>query len=185
MDNLGLLEKALGNNERLIAGLSAEQMERETPCSDWNVRELVNHMVGGAHMFGAAASRKAMTGEPPADLLGSDAVAAWRAAAAANLDGWRSPGAMEGTVTLPFGEIPAQAAAGINLLEACIHGWDLARASGQSFEADPDLVEAVMAVSSHLVTDESRQGGAFGPEVPVPAEAPAIERLVGFLGRKP
>ncbi|MCB0215398.1 MAG: TIGR03086 family protein [Caldilineae bacterium] len=185
MNPLEMLERAHARNAQLIAAIKPEQMAQPTPCEGWDIRHLMNHMVGGAHMFGAAAGRTEPSGPPPEDLLGDDPVAAYRAAADANLAGWRSEGAMEGTLKLPFGEMPASVASGINLLEAIIHGWDLAKASGQPFEADAATVEQVAAFSRQLVTDEVRQGGAFGAEVTVPEGAPAVDRLAGFLGRKP
>jgi len=76
-------------------------------------------------------------------------------------------------------------AASINFVDVLVHGWDLARATGQDVELPPHLAEPALQFSRGLVNDELRGAGAFGPELLVPANTPASYRLVAFLGRTP
>jgi uncharacterized protein (TIGR03086 family) len=135
--------------------------------------------------FRAVALREPLpepTTEQPEDF-----VSAYRAAAESALAAWTSPGALEGTCRMPFGaEWPATTAAGVNATDILVHGWDLAKATGQDPALDPALAGAILDFCQVAITDEIRAGrGAFGPIVPVADDAPPTDRLVGFLGRQP
>jgi uncharacterized protein (TIGR03086 family) len=111
-------------------------------------------------------------------------VAAFAGASEKTLAAWRRRG-VDGTVTLPIGpEVPAAAAAGIASLDCLVHGWDLAKATGQDATLDPALAEAALVISRQIVTPEIRPA-AFAPAVEVGAAASPTDRLVAFLGRQP
>jgi uncharacterized protein (TIGR03086 family) len=82
-------------------------------------------------------------------------------------------------------ELPAPIAAGINVTDTLVHGWDLARATGQAMTIDPALASVVLEFCRSAITDDIRKGGAFGSIVPVAARASPSDHLVGFLGRQP
>jgi uncharacterized protein (TIGR03086 family) len=170
--------------EQLIAGVRDEQWGAPTPCTDWNVRNLVNHVARGNRLFATA-----LRGEPPppaepADVLGDDPVAAYRAASAEMLDALRQPGAMQGTVTVPFGTVPAGVAVHLRNTELLVHGWDLARATGQAVEFPNDVVEQEMQFSRGALSQIPPGRTPFGPSQPVADGAPAIDRLAALLGRQ-
>jgi uncharacterized protein (TIGR03086 family) len=82
-------------------------------------------------------------------------------------------------------ELPAPVAAGVNVTDTLVHGWDLARATGQALTIDPTLASAVLEFCRSAITDDIRQRGAFGPIVPVADDGSPCDQLVGFLGRQP
>ena len=92
---------------------------------------------------------------------------------------------LDEVVSLVFGDMPAGAAMQLISADNFIHCWDLARSTGQDFDPPVDLVEATTAFFGAFITDDSRAGGMFGPEVEVPDEASALDRLLGFCGRTP
>ncbi len=107
--------------------------------------------------------------------------------AAATLGGAVAAGATERNLVISDqGRMPGDMALSMILGEYLIHGWDLARATGQAWDPDEDTIRTAHAFLAGMVTPEYRgPGGMFGPEVDVPADAPALEKLVGFAGRDP
>jgi uncharacterized protein (TIGR03086 family) len=100
------------------------------------------------------------------------------------LEAWRQGGSLDEVVELPFGKMPRSWFLGQQLGDMIIHGWDLAKATGQSVDVDPALSEQALEWGRGNLRPEYR-GKDFGPEVEVPDDAPAIDRLVGFFGRDP
>jgi uncharacterized protein (TIGR03086 family) len=182
-----LLERATEMNTRLIAGIRPDQYTNATPCGEWQVRDILDHIIGGNHFFAKAAA-----GEPveapaePRDLVGDDPATAYAHGAKVALEAWRAPGVAERTVTLPLGDLPGAFATGIHFIDHFVHGWDLAKATGQEEAVDTELAESVYALVQGNIGDDRRQpGGPFGPEVPVSEEASTVDRLVAYLGRQP
>ena len=182
-----ILERAFATTAGVLAPVTADQMVLETPCASWNVRDLVNHMVASSYFFASVAEH----GEMPArrerpDFSAGDFKAAFRAGSAQALAAFSAPGAMDRTMVLPFGEIPGSACVLAAATDTFAHGWDLARATGQPSELDPELASHLLTFARTLVTDDLRgpEGAApFGPVVAVADAAPAAARLAGFLGR--
>ena len=176
------LEPAFANTERLIRGIRADQWTAATPCAEWDLRGLVNHTTWVVSMFGAVTQGHAPPA-PDVDQLGDDAGEAFAAVAARTIDAWRARG-FEGTIKIRAGEMPAAAAFGINVFDTFVHGWDVAQSTGQDAQLDDrlcvSLLEFMPSVGSAV-----RRGDNFGPAFDVPADAPAADRLLGFLGRKP
>ena len=182
------LGKALDQTGEVIAATSLDQAGRPTPCGSWNVRELVNHIVYDARMFTDTSQGLP---RPPAgeDLIGDEWSAAYDAASGELIAIWRRPGATEGTIALPQGEIPRVWRVGQQLANFAVHGWDVAKATGQSTELDPEVGEAALAWGRENLKPEFRgeegSGKVFGLEVQVPPDAPLYDRLAGFFGRDP
>ncbi len=178
--------RALLNTGRIVMGVRPEQLLLPTPCRDWDVRLLLNHIIGGNYMFATVAKGGR------ADAVGTmddhtlpDPGSNYIASADAVLAAWAEPGAMERRCHMPFGDIPASAAVSIHFLDIVVHGWDLARATGQDATIEPDLAAEALDISHGLLSDELRQTGVFGPEVAVSADDPLHDRLVAFMGRRP
>jgi uncharacterized protein (TIGR03086 family) len=177
------LDRALAGAARIVAGIGAGQWALPTPCTGVDVRALVNHLVTGNLLFAAL-----VTGTPPpdrgADHLGDDPAAAFRGAAASLSGAFRTPGALGTVYTAPFGTAPGMALVHVRITEQLAHGWDLARATGQPADFPDDVAEHALAgAHAQLKSRPEGPNAPFAPEVPVPADAPAIDRLAGFLGR--
>jgi uncharacterized protein (TIGR03086 family) len=179
-------ERALDETARIAEGVRSDELDLPTPCTQWDVRALLNHMVGGNLRFAALAEGTPLTRAAAAqDLLGDNPSRAYRESAEAMKRAWRQPGRLEGMYELPIGVLPGQAALTLRLNEAILHGWDLARATGQPADLDGRLAAHVLGFAEQaLATPESR-AARIGPSVPVAADASVTDRLVAFLGRQP
>jgi uncharacterized protein (TIGR03086 family) len=168
--------------ERLAAGITERQFGSPTPCADWSVAVMLNHLITLAGAFTDAAGKRPRpdTPEPTADLP-----AGWRDLLRARLDelveAWRDPAAWSGEATVAV-TLPAELIAAVVTDELVVHGWDLARATGQPYEPDPALVRAALGFAEQFA---DLDGGPFGPSVPVPADATPFDRLLGAAGRDP
>ena len=150
------------------------------------MRALLNHMVAGNYMFvevakGNEVSRPA--GQP--DPLGDDHAAAFRGSADAVSAAWSDPGLLGQTAHLPFGDFPGQFAMGVHSVEALVHGWEVAKATGRPTRLDPELAEFAWENVMDLSEDFRGPGKPFGAKVTAPANATPTDRPVAWLGRKP
>ena len=186
METLDLIERAFASTGARIAKVTPADLSTKTPCTEWDVRALLDHTIGVVAGFVAAASRTPASDPNEHDFVGDDPSAAYDQAAKAALHAWSQPGALDGTVTLRFGELPAPVAASINVVDTLVHGWDLSKALGQDATLDPELAtEALERVRAFLPADFRGPGKPFGAEVRVPADASPSDQLVAFLGRQP
>lgn len=158
-----------------------------TPCSDWDVRALVRHVVEEElwvpPLF--AGRTIAEVGDSlSGDLLGDDPVRVFEQASTAAVDAVREPGALERTVHLSFGDFPGGEYAMQVGADHLVHSWDLARAVGVDATLD---VESVAAVRTWFADREDayRSSGAIGPRVPLPDGASAQDDLLARFGRTP
>ena len=170
-----------------VRDVGPRQWDGPTPCADWDVRGLVNHVVyetrWAVPLFRGATI--ADVGDRfEGDLLGTDPVAAATEAAAEAEEAVAEPGAMERTVHLSFGPTPAAEYARQLIAEHVVHGWDLAAAVGADRTVDPDLVRECAAWWAGM-EDAYRQGGAVGPRTEVPGDASEHDRLLAAFGRDP
>jgi uncharacterized protein (TIGR03086 family) len=173
---------------RVVLGVGDEQLGAATPCPEFDVRGLVNHLI---FWTGARAHALGLKQEPNGVAEGHDFTAedgwaeAYAARAKATADVWSAPEAWEGEISLTGGPaMPASFAGWILFAEWLLHGWDLAVATGQRFDVD-DEVAAALYESLVARAETARQHKAFGPEVPVPADAPLFDRALGLAGRDP
>jgi uncharacterized protein (TIGR03086 family) len=183
IDDVTALERAYDDLTRVVSNLSLDELSTPTPCSDWDVRGLLNHVLGTAEMFTSANAGRSV-GEDAGDLVGDDPTGALKRTALANLTTWRQDGALEGSRTYPWGTFPAPVGLVINVSEVAVHSWDLARASGQPAHIDRDVAATVYEFYRQMPLDDLRTKGVFGAEVTVPAGAPVPDRLLGLLGRE-
>lgn len=185
------LERAYEKVAGYVAGVDPDRLSAATPCTGWDVRALLNHLLAAAREFtlvnlGQSAGPNALdllSGTH--DFVKGDPAGVLAAAAKENVDSWRRPGALDGERTYSFGTFPAFTALMINLDEVVVHAWDLAKATGQDPGIDPAVAESLYSFYRASPLDDARAAGFFAPEVPVPDTAPAAERLLGLLGRQP
>lgn len=180
------LARAFTSTRAVLSNVTSDQLDDPTPCSSWSVRELVNHIVGGAHWFGASteAGEAADVGEQ--DWTAADMVASFDEGTARAIAAFEAPGAQEKIIKLPFGEFPGSAYMGLATTDCFTHGWDLAKATGQSTDLDPELAEEILVQATQSISDQFRgdEPMPFGPKVEPAADATAADRLAAFLGRK-
>jgi uncharacterized protein (TIGR03086 family) len=169
----------------LVHMVRDDQWDLPTPCADWTVRDLVNH-VAGENLWTVplmAGRTIAEVGTAyDGDVLGDDPVASSDDAAAAARAALGADGALERTVHLSFGDKPAEEYVQQLLADHLLHGWDLAQALGVDDRLDPDLVDAVASWFT-TVEEGYRQVGAIGPRAAVAPDADAQTRLLARFGR--
>jgi uncharacterized protein (TIGR03086 family) len=117
-------------------------------------------------------------------VLGDDPAAAHRETARAPAEAWRQPGRLDRTDRLPFGELPDEAAVGMHLVETVLHGWDLARATGQDPGFDPGVVEAADRFARSSMPERRPAASPFANAVEAPPGASPIDRLAAYAGRR-
>ena len=175
---------------RLAEGTSEEQLAEATPCPDYAVRNMLGHLLGLSAAFRDAARKDlGVTTNTAPDAAAPDIGPGWRVELPKALDeladAWRDPAAWTGMTRAGGVDLPGEVAAAVAVDELVIHGWDLARATGQDYAPDPAALQASHDFLLAAANDPSRGGGIFGPVVPVPPEASLLDRAVGLSGRDP
>jgi uncharacterized protein (TIGR03086 family) len=178
MDPITQLEQLGPHLGGVVTGIEPDQLDDPTPCANFTVRGVLEHMIAGATAF-AAAYRGEQPAEPDlTDPLGSVGPAVGDLVAAIT-----APGALAGTVQAPFGTVPGDSFARFVVLDGLVHGWDLATATGQAYEPPDELVAAAAAFARQAI-DPLRDGDTFAHAVePAPGASP-IERLANYTGRR-
>lgn len=185
---IDLIKQGIDRNAALVANVTPEHYALPTPCGEFDVKALLQHIVAGNHMLALVGEGKDVPSEPGGDdVIGSDPLGAYKQSAEAALAGWSDPAGLSKTYTFPFGELPGPAAYGTVLLETWVHGWDLAKATGQDPTVPAPIAEALLAGLQAGGFDAFRnpEGNPFGPAVDVPADASPTDKLVAFVGRTP
>jgi uncharacterized protein (TIGR03086 family) len=188
MDSVAMLGRVVEQTQRVVDGVTPEQLGQPSPCEEWTVRDVINHITGGATMFAISAEKGSIPDEDMGrimggDNLGDDYKGAFRAASRRALDVYNQPGVLDKNVTLPFGEMPAGVALDIAIFDVATHAADIARATGQAIE-DEQLLEDALTMGRTMLTPQWRAPGVFGDEQPVADDAPVADRLLAFAGRR-
>jgi uncharacterized protein (TIGR03086 family) len=188
MENLNLLRRAVGETNRLVGNITPEQLADPTPCTEWTIRDLINHVTGGSTMFAISAEEGSVPDDVMGRLMGGDNLGddykgALAAATGRALAAFDDPGMADKTVKLPFGEMPAGVALNIAVFDVTTHAADLAHATGQSVQ-DPELLDAALAIGRQMIGPELRQPGVFDAEQPSASTAASADRLLAFAGRR-
>ena len=181
-DLIDTLDAIYANADRLVANVADDQWDAPTPCTEWSVQDLVNHMGYTSRIFVASASRTAPDFDAADDHLGADRAAGFASRAGATMAAWRSEGAAEGMVAIPA-EVPADVAMSINILDIGIHSWDIAVATGQEHGLTDDQIGLIDHTDRMVVTEELRAGGGFG-EILQPADDRPLTEMLAFMGRR-
>lgn len=184
-----LIGRAAAPVVEIVRNIKPDQLDAPTPCSEYDVRKLIHHMLfWGPSLEGAAGKQ---TVPPPAqaeadlDLTQGD----WAADLVAQLErtaaAWSRPPAWHGSTHMggPT-ELPAAMVGGMVLAELVVHGWDLGHATGQRPTWDNDVLDYVHREVENTA-EMGREMGIYGPEVPVTADAQLLHRILGLTGRQP
>ena len=183
MDPLVAHQRAQDAFAGVLAKVGPEQFGSPTPCSEWTIGDLIEHVIGGNEHVGIWSG----SAEEPAVRPGDpeDIVAAHRAAAAAAHEVFARPDGMSTMFKLPFAEIPGQIFIGMRTSDVLTHAWDLAAATGQSTDLDPELATELLAAVRAFVGPQFRGSGQpFGDEQPCSSGRAPADQLAAFLGRK-
>lgn len=171
----------------VVRGITADQLDAPTPCTDFDVRRLINHLLFWGPSLEGAARKESVP--PPVEedghLAGSDWAAQLEAQTNRIVASWSDPGAWDGVTCMGSPqEMPADMIGGMMLGELVVHGWDLARATGQHPRWSHPVLEYTLDMVAKTA-EQGRQMGVYGPEVPVPDAAPLLDRILGLTGRDP
>jgi uncharacterized protein (TIGR03086 family) len=177
-DPLLLYRAATDRAVAVVEAVEGDQLGCPTPCSEWSVRQLIDHLVGGAEYLLAAATGSKVVA--PSGALGTN----YRTCVNRVLASLESPGALERVCVSPLGFewSVAEAVAG-TFMDVLIHTWDLARATGQDERLDAELVEACSAMFLPEMPRRGREAGIIGPEVMLADGASSQDRLLAAMGR--
>ena len=183
-----MLQRVVDTTNGVLEHTTPEQLSNQTLCTEWTVKDLINHMVGGATMFAISAEQGSVPDDVLGQLMGGDNVGtdpqgAWATAAARAMTAFQAPGAMDKIVALPFGQMPAGVALNIAIFDVATHSVDLARATGQHV-ADTELLEGALAIGRQMVGPDLRAPGVFGDEQTIRDGASVEDQLLAFAGRK-
>jgi len=183
MDPIERIEKATQHTSKIVHGVQMDQLSQQTPCSEFDVKLLLNHMIGGLAMLreAAAGGKPAM---PEGDQFGDAPGKTYDERAAKLIDVLKQPGTIEKTWSMPFGEMPGQMMAGIAFVEHITHGWDLAKATGQDTTIPEGLRSEALTVVEP-VDAMWRMPGVLGPKVDAPEGASDSDKFAAFMGRQP
>lgn len=179
-----MLDQAIATTRTVLAGVKADQLDDPTPCASWKVRDLINHIVGGQEFFRLHASGGEASGEE-VDYASGDFVSAFDANADKTVAAFGEEGVLQKTLTLPFGQMPGFAFAALAATDTFQHGWDLAKATGQDTNLDPELAAQLLAGAKMSISDAFRgdEPMPFSAEKQAPEGASAADQLAAFLGR--
>ena len=178
-------EQAIASAKTVLAGVKADQIGAATPCASWKVSDLLNHLVGEQFWFANVAKGEPMSDAKAPDFSAGDFKSTFAQASADAVAALKADGAMQKVMQVPWGEMPGSAFVGIAAVETFAHAWDLARATGQNTDLNPELAAGLLVGARAGVSAEFRgpEGAPFGPEQKAPAGARKADELAALLGR--
>ncbi len=184
MEPNGQLAVIIAKLDLLVDKLEPSDLDNATPCANFTVQGVLDHMIGIATAI-APGFRGEAPPAPAAAPAATDGVPAaeFHDAMADLLDAVNSPGAMERTVSAPFGDVPGEVFARFVAFDGLIHGYDLASGAGLAYDLPPQVVADVDAFARQALAPEMRDGDTFARETVPPEGASVLEQLVAFSGR--
>jgi len=180
-----LHRQALASTRRYVAGIEPGQWTNPTPCADWNVRALVDHVVVGnlwADELARGRTIDDVGSRLDGDQLGSDPLAAYDESARVAALAFEQPGALDAPCAVSYGPVPGSVYAGHRFIDVLVHGYDIAVATGQSSQLDSHLTEACWEVVEPQLA-AFRASGMFGSDPNGPLPTDPQRRLMVLLGR--
>jgi uncharacterized protein (TIGR03086 family) len=163
----------------VLANVRPGQMDAPTPCEEWAVRDLIEHLIGGNERVAIRAGLRSEPAPRPGDLREAHRATAREAQAI-----FAAPGCLTRVFDLPIGPTPGSVFIWIRATDALVHAWDLAKATGQPTDLDPELAAYQLAASRKNLPDALRgPGKVFGHPQPCDQERPPADQLAAFLGR--
>lgn len=184
MDPREQLSHILPLLEELVDDIHPRQLTDPTPCSEFRVREVIDHMIVLGGSFAYAFRGEAVPEIEPPQTLGWVPAREFRQTMDGLLEAVNSPGAMERTVSTPVGDMPGEQFARFVAFDGLVHGWDLAAATGVAYEPAYEVVVAVDEFARGALGPELRDGEMFEEAAQPPADASELESLVAFSGRR-
>jgi uncharacterized protein (TIGR03086 family) len=186
------LGPAAGQLADLVARVKDDELGQPTPCPAYTLGDLIEHVGGLALAFTAAANKDRSSyveGAPSGDAsrLGGE----WRTRISRDLGmlarAWRQPGAWDGMTRIAGMDAPAAMVGLTAADELVVHGWDVARATGQPYACDPGVLDAARSFLVQFASPDAPAGPEvpFGPSRELPGEAPLLDRVVALAGRDP
>jgi uncharacterized protein (TIGR03086 family) len=182
-----LMAAAAAETARVVSGATTASLDQTTPCSDWDLRTLLNHTI----LWTAYSSERRAHGDSVAEDLMSrdftadpDYAADYQAQVHKAVTAWSDPKSWEGDRAVMGSATPAADIAAMLIMETVLHGWDIARAAGQDYNCDDQLAQAVLE-TVQAQGEMFRQYQGFAAAVPVTADAPAFDRALALSGRDP
>lgn len=179
VDELSSAEAALAVIQHVLRGLDAADLSKRTPCTEYDVSQLADHLMRSLAIIGSAAGAKL----PPRDLNAPLEIQVADTAQAV-LEAWRRRG-VDGTVELNAAQVPAAVPVGILSLEFLVHAWDFAIATGRQVVVSEPVTEYVLGVAGKVITPEARNSAGFAAPAAIGSFAPVLDRLIAFTGRQP
>ena len=180
MDPLVAHQRAQATFAHVLTNVTSDQLAAPTPCPEWDVKALIDHVIAGNQRVVERAGGKVA-------LLPEDRGAAHRVSAEAAQATFAEPQALARTYQLPIGEIPGTTFIELRTSDLLAHAWDLATATGQPTDLDPELAEYVLAFSKQMMSRPGLRGAGrpFGEEQPCgDVDRSAADKLAAFLGRQ-
>ena len=177
MDQLTAHQRAQDVFHQVLANVKPDQLGAPSPCSEWDAQGVIDHVVGGNQWVQGLAGRQ--PAELPEDLVGAHAASAGGAQAV-----FAAPDGLTRMFELPFGTLPGTAFIGLRTSDVLTHAWDLARATGQPTDLDPELAAEALEVGRSRMSPAFRgPGRPFAEEQPCPEGGTKADQLAAFLGR--
>lgn len=171
----------------VVAAVPATAWAAPTPCSEWTVRQVLNHARIDQQAYGLVLTGDRPDSDPfhPADALDGDPVAELDKVLRAVADGYAQLPADADQVPTPLGPMPLPFAAATAAMDAAVHAWDIAAATGQNRPLGADLAEGIWPAADRLVDQLRDSYRVFAPAVEVKDGYDRAEALLAFLGRDP
>jgi len=183
MEPIEQLSYILPTLNATVDRIQTMQMDDPTPCSNFTVRGVLDHMMVLGGMFAYQFRGEVAPEQEAPGVYDRVPAAEFRVLMDDLLDAVKSPGAMGRTIATPMGEMPGETFARLVAFDGLVHGWDLASSTGQRFEVPPAVTCAVDEFARGALTSEMRDGDTFKDETTAPEDASRLERLVAFSGR--
>ncbi|BBY19012.1 TIGR03086 family metal-binding protein [Mycolicibacterium litorale] len=171
-------ELSLGVLHQVVRGIAQDDLGKQTPCREFDVAGLTDHLLRSITLIGGAAGAE-MPERDPSESVERQVILAARPA----LDAWHRRG-LDGAIDVGGTEMPATVLVGILSLEFLVHAWDYAAATGREVPAPDSLSEYVLGLTEKFLTPEGRVRAGFDEPVEVPEDAPPLQRLLAFTGRR-
>jgi uncharacterized protein (TIGR03086 family) len=175
----------------LVARAKDDELDRPTPLPAYSVGDLIDHIGGFARAFASAARKAGHERESQSPGDASRLTDDWRTRIPCDLaalaQAWNEPGAWTGMTRIAGSDTPAEVVGLVLADELAVHGWDLARATGQPYACEQDTLEAARAFLATIASPDAPSGPevAFGPPRPVADGAPLLDQVVALAGRDP
>ena len=181
MDPVANLRTTAATMQQLLAGLEQDQLKLSTPCAEWDVADLADHVVANllnsfAHWAGTDVAHEPCP-------IAAELAARYRAAVQVVLDTYTAPGVLDKTFSTPLGDAPGAMLLSVCFADQLTHVWDLSRALGVDVDVPDQLAEDALAVWGAFISDPLRNGSTFAAAGDPGPGAPALDRVAAFTGR--